>query len=243
MRSFILTTTAAATLLASAAFTQQLSQGTTSIPDFSGFWGNPYLYGIEPPLSGPAPVVNKSRRTPLADADGRILPPGSGLLASNPNQLVGDYTKTQFPPARQILARRALSRKTLATTVAARHAPRARPEEGAAPKKFAVVNAVLIFNLERWPLAKSLIFLARPERFELPTPRFVVWCSGSMAGLVEPLLAIPTPRGAVFADVPDRRRLPAHARASRAWPDRKGGSRPICLSTRTCPKHVRSPTR
>jgi hypothetical protein len=53
MRSFILTTTAAATLLASTAFTQQLSQGTTSIPDFSGFWGNPYLYGIEPPLSGP----------------------------------------------------------------------------------------------------------------------------------------------------------------------------------------------
>jgi hypothetical protein len=64
-----------------------------------------------------------------------------------------------------------------------RHAPRARPEEGAAPKKFAVLNAVLIFILERWLLAKSLIFLARPERFELPTPRFVVRRSMRRSGV------------------------------------------------------------
>src|ERR1700692_2545957 len=37
------------------------TQSAASIPDFSGIWGNSYLYGIEPPLSGPGPVVNKSR--------------------------------------------------------------------------------------------------------------------------------------------------------------------------------------
>ena len=40
--------TASVTALFSA-FTQVRSQGTASIPDLSGIWGNPYLYGIEPP--------------------------------------------------------------------------------------------------------------------------------------------------------------------------------------------------
>ena len=31
--------------------------------------------------------------------------------------------------------------------------------------------------IENMKIIKSLILLARPERFELPTPRFVVWCS------------------------------------------------------------------
>jgi polyhydroxyalkanoate depolymerase len=34
------------------------SQGTASIPDFSGVWAKPHL-GIESPLSSPGPVVNK----------------------------------------------------------------------------------------------------------------------------------------------------------------------------------------
>jgi hypothetical protein len=62
MRTFIIVTISAVTLFSSEAFTQDPSQGTASIPDFSGVWGNPYLYGIEPPPSGPGPVVNKSRQ-------------------------------------------------------------------------------------------------------------------------------------------------------------------------------------
>src|SRR5258708_20044712 len=69
MRTFIIATTAAASLFSSSAFTQERSQGTASIPDFSGVWGNPYLHGTEPPLSGLGPVVNKSRRRQTLDDD------------------------------------------------------------------------------------------------------------------------------------------------------------------------------
>jgi hypothetical protein len=58
-RTLIIATASAAALFSSSAVTQERSQGTASIPDFSGIWGNPYLYGIEPPVSGPGPVVNK----------------------------------------------------------------------------------------------------------------------------------------------------------------------------------------
>jgi hypothetical protein len=56
MRTFRIATTSAAALFASSAFTQERSQGTESLADFSGIWGNPYLYGVEPPLSGPGPT-------------------------------------------------------------------------------------------------------------------------------------------------------------------------------------------
>src|ERR1700687_683560 len=58
------------------------TQDAASIPDFSGIWGQPSL-GFEPPLSGPGPVVNKSR-----------LPTGEG----NFDQLVGDYTNPILKP-------------------------------------------------------------------------------------------------------------------------------------------------
>jgi hypothetical protein len=61
-RTWIFGVASAAALLLSSALAQEGSQGTASVPDLSGVWGNPYLYGIEPPLSGPGPVVNKSRR-------------------------------------------------------------------------------------------------------------------------------------------------------------------------------------
>jgi hypothetical protein len=57
-------------------------QSAASIPDFSGIWGHPSL-GFEPPLSGPGPVLNKSR-----------LPTGE----SNFDQLVGDYTNPILKP-------------------------------------------------------------------------------------------------------------------------------------------------
>ena len=39
------------------------TQGAASIPDFSGIWRHPSLPGFEPPVSGPGPVTNRSRRT------------------------------------------------------------------------------------------------------------------------------------------------------------------------------------
>jgi len=57
MRTFIIVTISAAAPFSSEAFTQEPGRGTASIPDFPGVWGNPYLYGIEPPPSGPGAVV------------------------------------------------------------------------------------------------------------------------------------------------------------------------------------------
>ena len=58
-------------------------RGAGSIPDFSGIWVHPFWPGFDPPLSGPGPVVNKSRR-----------PDGAG----NSRQLVGDYTNPILKP-------------------------------------------------------------------------------------------------------------------------------------------------
>ena len=46
-------------------------------------------------------------------------------------------------------------------------------------RNFTVLNTVLIFGLERRAMHKQLKSLARPEGFELPTPRFVVWRSAA----------------------------------------------------------------
>src|SRR6266481_8248563 len=59
------------------------AQSAASIPNFSGMWAHPYLTGFEPPLSGPGPVRNKSRR-----------PNG----VANFSELVGDYTNPILKP-------------------------------------------------------------------------------------------------------------------------------------------------
>jgi hypothetical protein len=92
IRTLIISATSAAALWSSSAFTQERDQGTVSNPDFSGVWGNPYLYGIEPPSSGPGPVVNKMRQRQLRDVDGRPLAPANAPLVSEARQLVGDHT-------------------------------------------------------------------------------------------------------------------------------------------------------
>ena len=99
-RTFLIATTSAAALFASSALAQQRSQGPTPAPDFSGIWGNPYLYGIEPPLSGPGPVVNTSRRRQGVDIDGRPLPPAMSPLLSDARRLVGDYQPILKPTPR-----------------------------------------------------------------------------------------------------------------------------------------------
>src|ERR1700730_172615 len=99
MRTFIIVTISAVTLFSSEAVTQDPSQGTASIPAFFGLWGYPYLYGIDPPPSGLGPVVNKSRRRQVFDADGRPLATAKAPLVSDARQLVGDYTNPILKPA------------------------------------------------------------------------------------------------------------------------------------------------
>src|ERR1700732_571480 len=90
MRTFIIATTAAAALFSFPAFTQDRNQGSASLPDFSGLWSNPYLYGIETPLSGPGPVVNTSRRRQTLDADGRLLTAANAPMYSDHTRWVCD---------------------------------------------------------------------------------------------------------------------------------------------------------
>ncbi len=98
MRTFIIASTAAAALFSFPAFTQDRNQSNASLPDFSGLWGNPYLYGIEPPLSGPGPVVNKARRRQTLDVDGKLLTAANAPLVSDNTRLVGDYTNPILRP-------------------------------------------------------------------------------------------------------------------------------------------------
>jgi hypothetical protein len=81
MRTVIIATSAAAALFSSPALTQQLTQGTASIPDFSGVWAHP-SGNVEPLASGPRPVLNRARR------DGK----------TDPYLTVGDYTNPILKP-------------------------------------------------------------------------------------------------------------------------------------------------
>jgi len=82
MRTFIIAASLAATSFLSAAFAQGPTQGTASIPDFSGTWSYPYCCGFAPPLSGTGPVTNKSRLNG----------------ASSTYEFVGDYTNPILKP-------------------------------------------------------------------------------------------------------------------------------------------------
>jgi hypothetical protein len=72
------------TVAPAARATASTSQASQSIPDFSGNWRHPSLPGYEPPVSGPGPVTNRSRRK----SDG----------ASNYDRLEGDYTNPILQP-------------------------------------------------------------------------------------------------------------------------------------------------
>ena len=98
MRSVIIAATATVILFSSPALTQQPDQGAASIADFSGTWSRPYVWGFEPPPSGPGPVVNKLRRRQIFDADHRPLPPTKAPLVGDPFRLVGDYTNPILKP-------------------------------------------------------------------------------------------------------------------------------------------------
>jgi hypothetical protein len=72
------------------------TQSATAIPDFSGMWGHPYIPSFDPPLSGPGPVVNKSRWRQIMGTDGPLAPDTNMLVS--PNMLVGDYTNPILKP-------------------------------------------------------------------------------------------------------------------------------------------------
>jgi len=75
------------------------TQDTASIPDFSGTWGHFSYPGLEPPLSGPGPVVNKSRRRQAFDDNGLPFADATAApLVSNNAQRVGDYTNPILKP-------------------------------------------------------------------------------------------------------------------------------------------------
>jgi hypothetical protein len=74
------------------------TQGTSSIPDFSGIWAHPSFPGFEPLAAGPTSLRNRSRRPQITDADGRVLPPTNNILVGNPALLVGDYTNPILKP-------------------------------------------------------------------------------------------------------------------------------------------------
>ncbi len=57
--------------------------GGAAVPNLSGMWAHPYLTGFEPPVSGPGPILNRSRR-----------PDG----VANFQLLVGDYTNPILKP-------------------------------------------------------------------------------------------------------------------------------------------------
>ena len=74
-------------LLAAAAGTPAMGQTGGSIPDLSGAWNHTSLNGLEPPLSGPGPLRNRSR-----------LRTGPQAGVANGAQLVGDYTNPILQP-------------------------------------------------------------------------------------------------------------------------------------------------
>jgi hypothetical protein len=80
----MLTAGAAIALISTAAFILPAlrAQAAAPVPDLSGHWARPYV-GFEPPLSGPGPIVNRSRI----------------LGQSNINQFVGDDTNPILKPA------------------------------------------------------------------------------------------------------------------------------------------------
>jgi len=59
-----------------------LAQGSASIPDFSGIWAHLTWPDVEPPLAGPGPVQNTSRRNGVSDV----------------YQLVGDHSNPILKP-------------------------------------------------------------------------------------------------------------------------------------------------
>jgi hypothetical protein len=102
-RLIIGTVSTAVLTLSAAVFAQEPSQGTASIPDFSGIWGHLVFPDVEPPLSGAGPVRNLSRVSieaapTLAPYNGAATAGASPNGVSNVSELVGDFTNPILKP-------------------------------------------------------------------------------------------------------------------------------------------------
>jgi hypothetical protein len=73
---------------------------TAPIPDFSGIWAHLTFPDVEPPLTGPGPVRNRSRMSSQLCGQ----PPCGGTVGASPNgvsnvyELVGDYNNPILKP-------------------------------------------------------------------------------------------------------------------------------------------------
>ncbi len=74
------------------------AQSVSSKPDFSGKWSHPFFPNFEPPISGPGPVLNKSRVRQVFSDEGRPLPATNNVRVSNGIQMVGDYANPILKP-------------------------------------------------------------------------------------------------------------------------------------------------
>ena len=69
-----------------------------SIPNLSGLWAHYSFPGLEPPASGPGPVLNKSRRRQSVDDNGRPYGAATAPLVGNNAEFVGDYSSPILKP-------------------------------------------------------------------------------------------------------------------------------------------------
>src|SRR5215467_15482827 len=100
-----LVATAAATLaagedVAPVAARSTLVQGATSFLDFSGIWAHLTWPDFEPPLAGPGPVTNRSRRAGVSDAYELVGDHTSPILKPHAAEIVrqhGEISLTRVP--------------------------------------------------------------------------------------------------------------------------------------------------
>jgi len=176
MRTFLIAAASAATLLSTAAFCQQLSQSTASVPDFSGIWAHLSIPGIDPPLSGPGPVTNRSRR-----------PDGAG----NNAQLVGDYTNLILKPEAVEVVKRAAE---LALRGIGYPTPRNQCWPGGVPFVFSDMGMKMIQEADRVTILYVYDHEVRRVRLNAPHPAKVTpsWFGDSVGHYEGDTLVIDT---------------------------------------------------
>jgi hypothetical protein len=128
------------------------SQTHSSIPNFSTTWVRLSLPGFEPPLSGPGPVTNRSRRP---DGAGNIL------------QLVGDYTNPILKPQAVEVVKRA---GEIALRGEGYPTPRNQCWPGGVPFVFSDMGMQMIQEVDRVTILYVYDHQVRRVRLNAPHP-------------------------------------------------------------------------
>jgi hypothetical protein len=152
------------------------SQTQSSIPDFSTTWARLSLPGFEPPLSGPGPVTNRSRR-----------PDG----AANLQQLVGDYTNPILKPQAAEVVKRAAE---IALRGVGYPTPRNQCWPGGVPFVFSDMGMQMIQEADRVTILYVYDHEVRRVRLNAPHPAQVVpsWFGDSVGHYEGDTLVIDT---------------------------------------------------